>query len=105
MARYSGTCSRPLLDRHPSSPRQKCETKSRDRDAVVYVDIPIGVNDGAKKKIFQELYEEIHEAWPIPDTRACRGAGPAAAALGRCSGHSLDGGAGAAMCRTGNMCP
>jgi hypothetical protein len=27
------------------------------------------VNDGAKKKIFQELYEEIHEAWPIPDTR------------------------------------
>ena len=27
------------------------------------------MNDGAKKKIFQELYEEIHEAWPIPDTR------------------------------------
>ena len=36
---------------------------------VAYVDIPTGVNDGAKKKIFQELYEEIHEAWPIPDTR------------------------------------
>ena len=36
---------------------------------VAYVDIPAGVNDGAKKKIFQELYEEIHEAWPIPDTR------------------------------------
>ena len=36
---------------------------------VAYVDIPNGVNDGAKKKIFQELYEEIHEAWPIPDTR------------------------------------
>src|SRR5262245_58925766 len=35
---------------------------------VAYVDIPAGVNDGAKK-IFQELYEEIHEAWPIPDTR------------------------------------
>jgi hypothetical protein len=36
---------------------------------VAYVDIPAGVNDGAKKKIFQELYEEIHEGWPIPDTR------------------------------------
>jgi hypothetical protein len=36
---------------------------------VAYVDIPAGVNHGAKKKIFQELYEEIHEAWPIPDTR------------------------------------
>jgi hypothetical protein len=36
---------------------------------VAYVDIPTGVNNGAKKKIFQELYEEIHEAWPIPDTR------------------------------------
>jgi hypothetical protein len=27
---------------------------------VAYVDIPAGVNDGARKKIFQELYEEIH---------------------------------------------
>ena len=36
---------------------------------VAYVDIPASVNDGAKKKIFQELYEEIHQAWPIPDTR------------------------------------
>jgi hypothetical protein len=36
---------------------------------VAYVDIPTGVNDGARKKIFQELYAEIHEAWPIPDTR------------------------------------
>jgi hypothetical protein len=36
---------------------------------VAYVDIPTGVNDGAKKKIFGELYEAIHEAWPIPDTR------------------------------------
>jgi hypothetical protein len=25
---------------------------------VAYVDIPAGVNDGAKKKIFQELYED-----------------------------------------------
>jgi hypothetical protein len=36
---------------------------------VAYVDIPAGVKDGATKKIFQELYEEIHQAWPIPDTR------------------------------------
>ena len=25
---------------------------------VAYIDIPTGVTDGAKKKIFQELYEE-----------------------------------------------
>ena len=36
---------------------------------VAYVDIPTGVNDGARKKIFEELYEAIHKAWPIPDTR------------------------------------
>ena len=36
---------------------------------VAYVDIPTGVNDRAKTKIFKELYEAIHEAWPIPDTR------------------------------------
>jgi len=36
---------------------------------VAYVDIPTGVNDGAKSRIFKELYEAIHEAWPIPDTR------------------------------------
>jgi phenylpyruvate tautomerase PptA (4-oxalocrotonate tautomerase family) len=36
---------------------------------VAYVDIPTGVNDGAKKKIFTEIYEAVHEAWPIPDTR------------------------------------
>ncbi len=36
---------------------------------VAYIDIPAHVNDGAKKKIFQEMYEAIHEAWPIPDTR------------------------------------
>jgi hypothetical protein len=36
---------------------------------VAYVDIPAGVNDSAKKKIFIELYEAIHQAWPIPDTR------------------------------------
>jgi hypothetical protein len=36
---------------------------------VAYIDIPTGVSDGAKTKIFKELYEAIHEAWPIPDTR------------------------------------
>lgn len=36
---------------------------------VAYVDIPAGVNDSARKKIFTELYEAIHQAWPIPDTR------------------------------------
>jgi len=36
---------------------------------VAYIDIPTGVNDGAKKKIFTEIYEAIHQAWPIPDTR------------------------------------
>jgi len=36
---------------------------------VAYVDVPTGLNDAAKKKIFTELYEAIHHAWPIPDTR------------------------------------
>ena len=36
---------------------------------VAYIDIPAGVNDGAKKKIFTEMYEAIHDAWPIPATR------------------------------------
>jgi hypothetical protein len=36
---------------------------------VAYIDIPAGLNDGARKKIFTEMYEAIHEAWPIPDTR------------------------------------
>ena len=36
---------------------------------VAYIDIPTGVNDGAKTKIFKEVYEAIHDAWPIPDTR------------------------------------
>ena len=36
---------------------------------VAYIDVPIGLNDGAKKKIFTEVYEAVHEAWPIPDTR------------------------------------
>ncbi len=36
---------------------------------VAYVDIPAGVSDTAKEKLHRELFEAIHEAWPIPDTR------------------------------------
>ena len=36
---------------------------------VAYIDIPTGVDERAKKKIFTEMYEAIHQAWPIPDTR------------------------------------
>ena len=36
---------------------------------VAYVDIPAGMNDSAKAKIFAELYEAVHQAWPVPDTR------------------------------------
>jgi phenylpyruvate tautomerase PptA (4-oxalocrotonate tautomerase family) len=36
---------------------------------VAYVDVPLGLNDTAKQRIFTELYEAVHEAWPIPDTR------------------------------------
>jgi phenylpyruvate tautomerase PptA (4-oxalocrotonate tautomerase family) len=36
---------------------------------VAYIDIPSSVNDRAKKRIFTEMYQAIHEAWPIPDTR------------------------------------
>jgi hypothetical protein len=36
---------------------------------VAYIDIPTGIDESAKKRIFTEMYEAIHEAWPIPDTR------------------------------------
>ena len=36
---------------------------------VAYIDIPNALDDGAKTKIFKEMYEAIHAAWPIPDTR------------------------------------
>jgi hypothetical protein len=36
---------------------------------VAYIDLPTGLNENVKKKIFMELYEAVHEAWPIPDTR------------------------------------
>jgi hypothetical protein len=60
-----GRCAIATLHHHVRSARPREETQM----PVAYVDIPAGVNDGAKKKIFQELYEEIHQAWPIPDTR------------------------------------
>lgn len=36
---------------------------------VAYIDTPNDVSDTAKTKIFKEMYEAIHDAWPIPDTR------------------------------------
>jgi phenylpyruvate tautomerase PptA (4-oxalocrotonate tautomerase family) len=36
---------------------------------VAYIDMPTAVDDDAKKWIFEEVYEAIHKAWPIPDTR------------------------------------
>jgi phenylpyruvate tautomerase PptA (4-oxalocrotonate tautomerase family) len=36
---------------------------------VAYVDVPPGLSEAAKKKVFTELHDAIHEAWPIPDTR------------------------------------
>jgi phenylpyruvate tautomerase PptA (4-oxalocrotonate tautomerase family) len=73
--RQGGAVLRHLLEAAARAPpfittSEVRETKRGEKKMpVAYVDIPTGVNDGAKKKIFQELYEEIHEAWPIPDTR------------------------------------
>src|SRR5215472_6599807 len=36
---------------------------------VAYIDVPTGVSESAKTKLFEEMYEAIHDAWPIPDTR------------------------------------
>jgi phenylpyruvate tautomerase PptA (4-oxalocrotonate tautomerase family) len=36
---------------------------------VSYIDIPSGVSTSAKEKLVKEVYNAIHEAWPIPDTR------------------------------------
>jgi phenylpyruvate tautomerase PptA (4-oxalocrotonate tautomerase family) len=36
---------------------------------VSYIDIPTGVSGSAKEKMVKEVYDAIHEAWPIPDTR------------------------------------
>lgn len=36
---------------------------------VSYIDIPSGVSRDAKEGMVKDIYEAIHEAWPIPDTR------------------------------------
>lgn len=36
---------------------------------VSYIDIPAGVSATAQARLSQEVFEAIHEAWPIPDTR------------------------------------
>jgi phenylpyruvate tautomerase PptA (4-oxalocrotonate tautomerase family) len=36
---------------------------------VSYIDIPSGVPQSAKEKLVQEVFEAIHDTWPIPDTR------------------------------------
>jgi hypothetical protein len=36
---------------------------------VSYIDIPSGVSHGAKEKMAREVFDAIHKAWPIPDTR------------------------------------
>ena len=40
-----------------------------NRYASGYVDVPSGVTDAAKEKIFKAMYEAIDTAWPIPDIR------------------------------------
>ena len=36
---------------------------------VSYIDIPTDVSQGAKEKMSREVFDAIHQAWPIPDTR------------------------------------
>lgn len=36
---------------------------------VSFIDAPQGIRTDAKKKLVKDLYEAIHEAYPIPDTR------------------------------------
>jgi phenylpyruvate tautomerase PptA (4-oxalocrotonate tautomerase family) len=36
---------------------------------VAYVDVPTGLSEAAKKKVFTEVHHAVHDAWPIPDTR------------------------------------
>ena len=36
---------------------------------VSYIDIPSGVSHSAKEKMSREVFDAIHEAWPVPDTR------------------------------------
>jgi phenylpyruvate tautomerase PptA (4-oxalocrotonate tautomerase family) len=34
-----------------------------------YIDVPFGIRVMAKRKLVKEVFEAIHEAYPIPDTR------------------------------------
>jgi phenylpyruvate tautomerase PptA (4-oxalocrotonate tautomerase family) len=36
---------------------------------VAYIDVPFGIRVMAKRKLVKEVFEAIHEAYPIPDTR------------------------------------
>ena len=36
---------------------------------VSYIDIPTGVSHSAQEKMSREVFDAIHQAWPIPDTR------------------------------------
>lgn len=36
---------------------------------VSFIDAPEGIRADAKKKLVKDVYEAIHEAYPIPDTR------------------------------------
>jgi hypothetical protein len=58
-----------LKDRSSVATRISTETRRGVEMPVAYIDVPVGLNDGAKKKIITEMYEAVHEAWPIPDTR------------------------------------
>jgi phenylpyruvate tautomerase PptA (4-oxalocrotonate tautomerase family) len=36
---------------------------------VAYIDVPFGIRVMAKRKLVKEVFEAIHDAYPIPDTR------------------------------------
>jgi phenylpyruvate tautomerase PptA (4-oxalocrotonate tautomerase family) len=36
---------------------------------VAYIDVPHGISNGSKKEMVREIFEAIHEAYRIPDTR------------------------------------
>jgi hypothetical protein len=63
----------PIITVHRRVTGETKRTDERPREErdmpVAYIDVPTGLNDSAKKKIFTEMYEAIHEAYPIPDTR------------------------------------
>jgi phenylpyruvate tautomerase PptA (4-oxalocrotonate tautomerase family) len=36
---------------------------------VSYIDVPHGISPAGKERLFKDVFEAIHEAYPIPDTR------------------------------------